>query len=264
MDLRLKGKTALVTGGGGGLGAGICQALAAEGVNVAVADINEQAASRMAQKIGGLALSMDVRQQDQIDDGLDRTQSAFGDLHILVSNVGLTLPDYLTDMTDADIQTTFDVNMRGPLQLVRSAAPRLAKAGWGRLIFIGSGSGMKASAGLGVYSASKYFLHGLSVTAAQELGPKGITANIVCPSDIYPQGDHPAGSWLSSRLMQISQQKEGVSDFESLKARRISRTPVRRSCTIQDVADTVTFLASPRADFINAQVIGINGGLLPN
>lgn len=264
MDLRLKGKTALVTGGGGGLGAGICQALAAEGVNVAVADVNEQSARRMAQMTGGLSIAMDVRHQEQIDAGLDRIRSTFGDLHIVVSNVGLTLPDYLSEMSDADINTTFDVNMRGPLQLVRSAAPQLAHAGWGRLIFIGSGSGMKASAGLGVYSASKYFLHGLSVAAAMELGPKGITANIVCPSDIYPQGDNPAGSWRNAKLLQISQQKEGVGDFEALKTRRISRTPVRRSCTIQDVADTVTFLASPRADFINAQVIGVNGGLIPN
>jgi len=207
---------------------------------------------------------MDVRRKEHIDTAMDRIEQMFGAMHIIVSNVGLTLPDYLIDMADQDIDTTFEVNMRGPLQLVRAGAPLLAKAGWGRLIFIGSGSGMKASAGLGVYSASKYFLHGLTVTAASELGPKGITANIVCPSDIYPEGENPAGSWRNSRLMEISMQKEAVDNFEALKTKRIGRTPVRRGCTVQDIADTVTFLASPRADFINAQVIGVNGGLLPN
>jgi 3-oxoacyl-[acyl-carrier protein] reductase len=135
---------------------------------------------------------------------------------------------------------------------------------WGRLIFIGSGSGLKASAGLALYSASKYFLHGLAVAAGLELGRFGITSNIVCPSDIYPDGPHPAGSWQSQKLVEISLKKENVDTFDALKQKRIAKTPAGRACRTQDIADVVAFLASPRADFINAQVIGVNGGALPN
>lgn len=264
MDLQLAGKTALVTGGGGGVGAGICKALAAEGARVAVTDINLDAAQSVAETVDGLPLALDVRRADQINAALDAVEAKLGALHILISNVGLTLPDLLPDVEDSDVDTTFDVNMRGPLQLARAAAPRLANNGWGRLIFIGSGSGIKASAGLALYSASKYFLHGLTVAAGLELGPAGITANIVCPSDIYPEGDHPAGSWTNRKLIDVSLKKEGVSNLAELAAKRNARTPARRACRVEDVADLVTYLASPRADYINAQVIGVNGGGLPN
>jgi NAD(P)-dependent dehydrogenase (short-subunit alcohol dehydrogenase family) len=264
MDLQLQGKVALVTGGGGGVGAGICHALAAEGARVAVADLDLPAATRVAGEIQGLPLAMDIRDARQIEAGLAAIDRQWGNLHVVVSNVGLTLPDYLPDVREADIDTTFAVNMAGPLRLVRAATPRLGRSGFGRLIFIGSGSGMKASAGMALYSASKYFLHGLAVAAGLELGPAGVTANIVCPSDIYPQGPHPAGSWRQSRLIDISLKKEGAADLEALKSKRIARTPIRRACTVEDVADLVTFLASPRAGFINAQVIGVNGGALPN
>lgn len=264
MDLQFEDKVALVTGGGGGIGRQICQALASEGARVVVSDIKHEAAADVANEIGGRSIAIDVRDKTNIRQALDDICRDAGHLDILISNVGLTLPDMLVDISDDDIDTTFDVNMRGPLQLVRDAVPRMAANGWGRLIFIGSGSGMKASAGLALYSASKYFLHGLTVAAGLELGPRGITANIVCPSDVYPDGPHPAGSWQNEKLVATSLKKEGVDTFEALKAKRIAKTPARRACRTNDVADIVTFLASPRADFINAQVIGVNGGSLPN
>lgn len=264
MDLELTGKVALVTGAAAGLGAGICRALAGEGVRVVVTDRDAAAATALADELDGIAMELDVSARASVDSAVAEAADRAGALDIVVSNVGLTLPDYLPDISDADVDRTFDVNMRGALFLTRAAAPLLRPSGSGRLIYIGSGSGMKASAGLALYSASKYFLHGLCVAAGLELGVDGVTANIVCPSDLYPEGDRPAGTWRDRKLVEISCRKEGVADFAELKAKRVARTPVRRGCTVQDVADLVTFLASPRAGFINAQVIGVNGGALPN
>lgn len=263
MNLQLEGKTALVTGGGGGVGAAICRALGEEGVRVAVADVNPDAAQAVAESVGGLAVSFDVADKGAVEAGVARVVEEWGHLHIVVSNVGLTLPDLLGQIEDADITKTFAVNMGGPLNVTRAASKYLQASGWGRLIYIGSSSGLKASAGLSLYSASKYFLHGLSVAAGLELGPHNITANILCPSDIYPEGDTPAGSWLNPKLIETSLQKEGVASIEELKARRIAKSPIKRSCTVEDVANAAVFLASPLSDFINAQALGINGGALP-
>jgi NAD(P)-dependent dehydrogenase (short-subunit alcohol dehydrogenase family) len=263
MDLQLSGKVALVTGGGGGVGAAICRALAEEGVRVAVADLNADAAQSVARAINGLAVPFDVADRSAVEAGVARTAEEWGELHIVVSNVGLTLPDLLADIDDKDIATTFGVNMGGPLNVTRAAVKYLSAAGWGRLIFIGSSSGLKASAGLALYSSSKYFLHGLTVAAGLELGAHNITANILCPSDIYPAGDTPAGSWLNPKLIETSLQKEGVSSLAELQERRIAKSPIKRSCTVEDVANATVFLASPLAGFINAQAIGINGGSLP-
>jgi NAD(P)-dependent dehydrogenase (short-subunit alcohol dehydrogenase family) len=264
MDTQLCDKVALVTGGGGGVGAAICRALSQEGVRVAVADRDESAAQRVAAAIGGFAVAMDVADGEGVEAGMRRVMEEWGVLHIVVSNVGLTLPDYLTEVREADVDKTFDVNMRGALHVTRAAVPPLRAAGWGRLIYIGSSSGLKASAGLALYSASKYFLHGLAVAAGLELGRDRITANILCPSDIYPEGELPAGSWRGEKLVQVSLRKEGVADLEELKTKRIQKIPAGRGCRVEDVANAAVFLASPLADFINAQAIGINGGALPN
>lgn len=263
MNLQLEGKIALVTGGGGGVGAAICRALAQEGARVAVADMDAGAAENVAREVNGLPVPFDVSDRRAVEAGIALVVEELGALHIVVSNVGLTLPDLLTDMDDADIATTFAVNMGGPLNVTRAAVPFLQAAGWGRLLYIGSSSGLKASAGLSLYSASKYFLHGLTVAAGLELGKHNITANILCPSDIYPDGDTPAASWMNSKLVETSLQKEGVASLDELKERRIARTPIKRACTVEDVGHAAAFLASPLADFINAQAIGINGGALP-
>jgi sorbitol-6-phosphate 2-dehydrogenase len=141
----------------------------------------------------------------------------------------------------------------------------MKKSGYGRLIFINSCSGLKASAGLSLYSASKYFDRGFAISAALELGRYNITANSICPSDIYPEPSKDPGpqSWLTPSLVRISLQKEGVGTLEELIHKRNASNPMRRACTTDDVANLALFLASERAGFINAQSIGLNGGIIP-
>lgn len=265
MDLGLSDKVALIIGGADGLGAATARVLAQEGTAVVVADVNHERAVSLARELGprSRAVACDVQSRTEIEAAVDAATGRFGGLHILVHAVGLTLPDWLEDLDERDVETTFAVNMRSALWAVRAAAGPMRQGGFGRIIILGSGSAMKGSAGLTLYSASKFFLRGLAQAAGLELGPSGITVNMVCPSDIFPEGDRPSGSWRNQKLIRISCQKEGVPDLPSLRDKRAARTPLRRACSAQDVADAIAFLASPRAGFITAQTIGITGGLLP-
>lgn len=265
MDLDLRNKVALIVGGADGIGAGVARTLYAEEASVVIADLNGDRAETLAKELGERAIGRrcDAGQRSDLVAAVDAAVARFGRLNILVQAVGLTLPDAIEAVTEADIEATFSLNMRSHLLAAQAAVPSMRRAGYGRLLFIGSGSGMKGSAGLSLYSASKFFLRGLMQALALELGPAGITANVVCPSDVYPAGDRPAGSWSNPKLVRISCEKEGVADLAGVQAARVRRTPLRRSCTVEDVADVVAFLASPRAGFITAQTIGLNGGLLP-
>jgi NAD(P)-dependent dehydrogenase (short-subunit alcohol dehydrogenase family) len=265
MDLQLKACPVLVFGGGGGLGARIAAALSEEGARVVVADRDGAAARAVAARIGGAALAVtcDLSDRAQVQGAVDETMRRFGALKVAVQAVGLTLANWLPDITDRDVDITFNVNMRGSIWVAQAAGAAMKEAGYGRLIFIGSGSGMKGSSGLSVYSASKFFIRGLVQAVGLELAPFGITCNVICPSDVYPEGDMPAMTWQDSTLVQISCQKEGAADLDSLKRKRIAKNPARRSCTADDVASLTAFLCSPLAGFINAQTIGLNGGGLP-
>jgi sorbitol-6-phosphate 2-dehydrogenase len=265
MDLQLNNSPAIVFGGAGGIGCHIARTLAAEGARVAVADRDEQAARKVAADLGGEAFGIgcDLSDRTQVQAAVQRTVEQFDGLNICVQAVGLTIANYLPDITDRDVDLTFDVNMRGSIWVAQAAVEPMRQTGYGRLIFIGSGSGMKGSAGLGVYSASKFFLRGLAQAVGLEVGPAGVTCNVICPSDVYPEGDAPAMTWQDPTLVKISCEKEGAADLEALKQKRIAKNPSRRACTANDVANLAAFLCSPLSGFINAQTIGLNGGGLP-
>lgn len=264
MDLRLNNMPALVFGGAGGIGARISHVLASEGARVYIADRDHDAAARTAAAIGHGAVGRgcNICDPEQVQAAVDQVVRECDGLKIAVQAVGLTLANYLPDITERDLDVTFDTNMRGSLYVARAVVEPMKKGGYGRLVLIGSVSGMKASAGLALYSASKFFLRGLAQAVGLEYGPSGITANIICPTDVYPEGDQPSMSWRDPMLIKISCRKEGVADLEALRKKRIASNPMRRSCTADDVANLAAFLCSPLAGFINAQTIGLTGGAL--
>ncbi len=265
MDLKLQDHPALVFGGAGGIGAHIARTLAAEGARVAVADRNQQAADTFAATLGrgAFGIGCDLSDRAQVQAAVGLTVERLGGLKICVQAVGLTLANYLPDIGGRDVDLTFNVNMKGSLWVAQAAVEAMRAGGYGRLIFIGSGSGMKGSAGLSVYSASKFFIRGLAQAVGLEAGPAGVTCNVVCPSDVYPEGDTPAMTWQDPALVRISCAKEGAADLEALKQKRIAKNPARRACSAEDVANLAAYLCSPLAGFINAQTIGLNGGGLP-
>jgi len=267
MNLGLTGKIAIVTGGGSGIGRGIALALAEEGVNTIIADIDAERASTVVNEIEkkygkGRALDVktDVSNRKSVDLMVRQAVDKFGTVHILVNNAGVTIPNFIEDVTEEDIEKTVKVNIKGVIYCIRAVQPYMKKQRWGRIINVSSTSGVKGSAGLSVYSMSKFAIRGLTQALGLELGKFGITVNAVAPSDVYE-----AGSWSeNSSLYEISMKKEDARTPEELRRKRIEKIPLRRSCTIEDVADIIVFLVSERAGFINAQTIQVNGGLLPS
>ena len=269
MDLGLAGKVAVVTGGAGVLGAEVARALAAEGMNVALVDADgqraEDAASAITEAGKGAcrAFACDATSREQVAATVDAVVGEWGGVHVLVNNVGASFADWLEDIGDADVERCFAVNCATHLLMTQAVVPVMKRQGWGRILFISSSSGLKGSAGLALYSASKYFVRGMGVATGLELAKSGITANIICPSDIVPDDGEPAGAWRVPKLVEISCKKEGVETFEELVAARKRKNPTGRACQPADVAALVCFLAGEPAGFINAQTIGVNGGSLP-
>jgi sorbitol-6-phosphate 2-dehydrogenase len=171
----------------------------------------------------------------------------------------VTIPSFIENVTEKDFKTTMDVNVKGAVYCSKAVSPYMRRQGYGRIINISSMSGVVGSAGLSVYSMSKFALRGLTHALGRELGQYGITVNAIAPTDIYE-----TGSWSQNpSLYKVSMKKEGVKSPEELRQKRIEKIPVKRACTIEDVANLVVFLSSERAGFINCQTILLNGGLVP-
>ena len=265
MDLGLDKRIALVTGAGSGIGAAVARALCAEDVKTVFADIDERALETASAGLPHAASCKvcDVADKDQVGRLFSEIRQEYGTLHILVNCAAVNAAGWVCDLREEDIERIMRVNIRGYIYTTMQAVPLMKEAGFGRLIYINSSSGLKASAGLSLYSASKYFDRGFAISTALEVGEYNITANSICPSDVYPQGETGAKSWTEPSLVDISLHKEGVDSLESLIDKRRRKNPMKRSCTVDDVAWLALFLASDRAGFINGQSIGLNGGQLP-
>ncbi len=270
MDLGLQDKIVLVTGAGSGIGAAVARAFCEEGTHTIFTDVNEKGleAARKGYEKKSTRMVYDVSNPQDVRTLFDEVKNLFGTLHVLVNAAAVNTAEYIDRISEENLKKVLDVNVRGYVYTTREAIPLMKHAGYGRLIYINSGSGLKASAGLSLYSASKYFNRGFAISAALEAGKYRITSNSICPSDVYPEtaaGEDglDAKSWKNAQLVRVSLEKEGVDTFEELREKRREKNPMKRSCTTADIASLALFLASERAGFINGQSIGVNGGLLP-
>jgi NAD(P)-dependent dehydrogenase (short-subunit alcohol dehydrogenase family) len=267
MDLNLRDKVVVVTGAGSGIGAAVARAFCAEGSRVVFTDIDPEGSRSLEGCAGAAFIQCDVSDSRSVADLFKTVRDRYETVHVLVNNVGVSIAGYVQDIRDQDVDKIFNINMKGYVYTTREAVPIMKRSGFGRLIYVNSGSGLKASAGLSLYSASKYFDRGFAIATALEAGRFNITANSICPSDVYPAPDGgeelQPGSWKTDSLVTISLEKENVASLPELIAKREAKNPMRRSCTVDDVADLALFLASDRAGFINGQSIGLNGGSFP-
>jgi NAD(P)-dependent dehydrogenase (short-subunit alcohol dehydrogenase family) len=271
MELRLKDKVVVVTGAASGVGTAVARAFCDEGAHTVFSDIDTRRlqVALKGYENSGVGIVCNVSDFNDVAALFNKVQARFGTLHVLVNNAAVNTADYIENIDLQDLERVLDINVKGYVHTTRQAIPLMKKGGFGRLIFINSGSGLKASAGLSLYSASKYFNRGFAISSALELGRFNITANSICPSDIYPQSQNDVGrdlapkSWQNESLLRISLEKEGVDSLEALIEKRNAKNPMERSCTVADVANLALFLASECAGFINGQSIGLNGGALP-
>ena len=189
MDV-LHGRVAVVTGGGSGIGRALAEALAREGARLVVADVEEAAATGVAEGIrrhGGdaIAVRTDVSDLGQVRALADRAFSHFGSVHVLCNNAGVALQGTLQDATHKDWQWVLGVNLWGVIHGLEAFLPRMIAQGQpGHIVNTGSMAGLIASQGLGIYNASKYAVVGISETLVKDLRPHGIGVSVLCPMGV--------------------------------------------------------------------------------
>jgi 3-oxoacyl-[acyl-carrier protein] reductase len=246
-------RIAIVTGSARGIGAATALRLAADGMAVAVLDLDEAACAGTVKEIadaGGRALAVgaDVSKSDQVAQAVGRVAEELGEPTVLVNNAGVIRDNLLFKMTDDDWDTVLGVHLRGAFLMTRAVQKYMTGQKWGRIVNLSSSSAL-GNRGQVNYSAAKAGLQGYTKTLAIELGPFGITANAVAPG------------FIATDMTAATAARIGVS-FEDFQKGAAERTPVRRIGQASDVAHTISFLVSEGAGFVSGQVIYVAGGPL--
>ncbi|NJD02723.1 MAG: 3-oxoacyl-[acyl-carrier-protein] reductase [Ruminiclostridium sp.] len=246
--MQLKGKTAVVTGSGRGLGKAIALKLAQLGANIVLNDIAASDTIDVTAeefKAAGYNVAVtkgDVRNSDDVKAMVSAAVETFGSLDILVNNAGVTKDKPMAMMSEEDWDLVLDINLKGAFFCTKLAAKQMIKQRSGRIVNIASVAGRYGNPGQANYSASKAGLIGLTKTTAKEFASRGVTCNAVAPGFIQ--------SKMTDALP------------EEVRKKYLDYIPLGRFGTPDDVANVVAFLASDESGYVTGQVIDIDGGLV--
>ncbi len=247
-NLELKGKVALITGSGRGIGRSIALKLANMGADLVLNDIEASdsidttAEEFIKMGFKAVVIKGDVRSSEQVDKIFAKAIETYGRLDILVNNAGITRDTLMIRMSDKDWEDVLDINLKGAFYCTRSAAKIMIRQKSGKIINVASIAGVMGNAGQANYSASKAGLIGLTKSTARELSSRGINCNAVAPG------------FIQSKMTDVLPEK--------VRENYLSSIPSGRFGTPEDVAGVVGFLASDASNYITGQVIHIDGGLV--
>jgi NAD(P)-dependent dehydrogenase (short-subunit alcohol dehydrogenase family) len=263
--IELKGKTALVTGAGMGLGRSTALALARQGADVALADLKKGKPAEVARAVSGtktMVLAMDVTSEESVDEAFQQVLAEWGHLDILVNNAGVSsavAAGREEERWDADWDVTFDINVKGVVRCCRAAIPHMKDRRYGKIVNIASISGHSAHPRPGgAYGVSKASVLRYTKGLAKELGPFNINVNAVCPGAVWT--DFHQQGW--SRRIARDPQMAGKEPYQAFLEFYEKEFPLRRCQTPEDIASAVAFLVSEDACNITGQCLHVDGGLI--
>ena len=245
--MRLQGKTAIVTGGASGFGAGITRKFVAEGANVMIADLNIDMANELAAELGDRVKTVqtNVAQNDSVMDMVTATLKAFGKIDILINNAGTThLPAPMEDVTEDDFDKVFAVNCKSVYLTAKHIVPLMKAQGSGAILNLASTAGVSPRPRLNWYNASKGWMNNATKGMAVELAPVGIRVNALNPV----AGDTPMLKLFMGE------------DTPEMRAKFLSTIPIGRFSTPEDMGNAACYLCSDEASMITGVCMEVDGG----
>lgn len=237
-------RVVFITGGASGIGAASARAFAAQGARVVVGDVQRDLAEAVAQEVGGLAVSCDVRDDAVVASAIARAVEHFGALDIAINAAGVGGAEVRTAEYPPDVwDTVIDINLTGVWRCMRHEIPVMLAAGRGTIVNVASVAGLQGFPRHSAYAASKHGVVGLTRTAALEYGRKGIRINALCP-----------GFTLTPMV-------QGMLDAGLQESELTARVPLGRLGTAREMADTVLYLCSAASAFMVGHALALDGGL---
>jgi 3-hydroxybutyrate dehydrogenase len=245
MESSLNGRKALVTGGASGIGAASARALAARGAKVTIADVDDAAASALADELGGTAWAVDLLDVEAL-------QALTLDCDILVNNAGIQRISPIEDFDPADFRRIITLMLEAPFLLIRAALPHMYAHGFGRVINLSSVHGLRASPFKSAYVSAKHGLEGLSKVTALEGGAHGVTSNCINPGYVRTP--------LVEKQIADQAKVHGIPESEVLAKVMLTEAAVKRLVEPEEVGSLVAWLASDDAGMVTGASYTMDGG----
>jgi sorbitol-6-phosphate 2-dehydrogenase len=257
MFQRLKDQVAIVTGAAQGLGEALVHKLDEEGCKVVVADINIEAAKKVAASLkDAIAIGVDVCNEEQVEAMVEAAVSKYGRLDLLVSNAAILIAKPVVEFPYEQWKKMIDVNLNGYFLCAKAAAKVMIEQRSGNIIQINSKSGKKGSYKNSAYASAKFAGIGFTQSLALELAEYGVRVNAICPGNLL---NSPLWSQGDNCLFKQYARNQGITE-EQVRQKYLSQVPLGRSCEYEDIAQAMVFLASKDASYMTGQAINVTGG----